>query len=93
MLTAKADSAHLDRMRAHYRRARARLDKLARDRALAMALALADPDLKSQGEAGHRATSTLDGDGTPAACIVSCSTTSVRRRNTLALDRQVVLMF
>ena len=32
MITAKADSGHLDRMRAHYRRARARLDKLARDR-------------------------------------------------------------
>jgi pyruvate dehydrogenase (quinone) len=32
LLTAKADSAHLDRMRVHYRRARARLDKLARDR-------------------------------------------------------------
>ena len=28
----KTDSAHLDRMTAHYRRARARLDKLARDR-------------------------------------------------------------
>ncbi|MEU7824271.1 ubiquinone-dependent pyruvate dehydrogenase [Catellatospora sp. NPDC049133] len=28
-LTAKADSAHLDRMTAHYRRARARLDRLA----------------------------------------------------------------
>ena len=32
MLTAKTDSSHLDRMTAHYRRARARLDKLARDR-------------------------------------------------------------
>jgi pyruvate dehydrogenase (quinone) len=32
LLRAKADSAHLDRMTAHYRRARARLDKLARDR-------------------------------------------------------------
>jgi pyruvate dehydrogenase (quinone) len=32
MLAPKNDSAHLDRMRAHYRRARARLDKLARDR-------------------------------------------------------------
>jgi pyruvate dehydrogenase (quinone) len=32
MLTAKTDSAHLNRMTAHYRRARARLDKLARDR-------------------------------------------------------------
>ena len=31
MITAKTDAAHLDRMRAHYRRARARLDKLARD--------------------------------------------------------------
>jgi pyruvate dehydrogenase (quinone) len=29
----KADSAHLDRMTAHYRRSRSRLDKLARDRA------------------------------------------------------------
>ena len=29
MITAKADSAHLDRIRAHYRRARARLDRLA----------------------------------------------------------------
>jgi pyruvate dehydrogenase (quinone) len=32
LLVAKDDSAHLDRMTAHYRRARARLDKLARDR-------------------------------------------------------------
>ena len=32
LITAKADTAHLDRMTAHYRRARARLDKLARDR-------------------------------------------------------------
>jgi pyruvate dehydrogenase (quinone) len=32
MLTAKTDAAHLNRMTAHYRRARARLDKLARDR-------------------------------------------------------------
>ena len=32
LLTAKTDSAHLNRMTAHYRRARARLDKLARDR-------------------------------------------------------------
>jgi len=32
ILTAKTDSAHLNRMRAHYRRARARLDKLSRDR-------------------------------------------------------------
>ena len=32
MITVKADSAHLERMTAHYRRARARLDKLARDR-------------------------------------------------------------
>jgi pyruvate dehydrogenase (quinone) len=32
LLRAKADSAHLDRMTAHYRRARARLDKLALDR-------------------------------------------------------------
>ncbi len=32
LVTAKADTAHLDRMTAHYRRARARLDKLARDR-------------------------------------------------------------
>jgi pyruvate dehydrogenase (quinone) len=32
LLTAKTDSAHLDTMTAHYRRARARLDKLARDR-------------------------------------------------------------
>jgi len=29
MITVKADAAHLDRMRAHYRRARARLDRLA----------------------------------------------------------------
>src|ERR1700689_3638056 len=29
LITAKADSAHLDRMTAHYRRARARLDRLA----------------------------------------------------------------
>jgi pyruvate dehydrogenase (quinone) len=33
LLDAQADSAHLDRMTAHYRRARSRLDKLARDRA------------------------------------------------------------
>ena len=33
LITAKTDSAHLDRMTAHYRRARARLDHLARDRA------------------------------------------------------------
>jgi pyruvate dehydrogenase (quinone) len=33
LLTPKDDSVHLDRMTAHYRRARARLDKLARDRA------------------------------------------------------------
>jgi pyruvate dehydrogenase (quinone) len=33
LLTPKDDSAHLDRMTAHYRRARSRLDKLARDRA------------------------------------------------------------
>jgi pyruvate dehydrogenase (quinone) len=33
LLEPKADSAHLDRMTKHYRRARARLDKLARDRA------------------------------------------------------------
>jgi len=32
MITAKQNAAHLDRMTAHYRRARARLDKLARDR-------------------------------------------------------------
>jgi len=32
MITAKTDSAHLDRMTAHYRRARARLDKLASER-------------------------------------------------------------
>ena len=32
LITAKADKTHLDRMTAHYRRARARLDKLARDR-------------------------------------------------------------
>ena len=32
MLTAKTDSAHLDTMTAHYRRARARLDKLAADK-------------------------------------------------------------
>ena len=32
LLAPKTDSAHLDRMTAHYRRARARLDKLARDR-------------------------------------------------------------
>jgi pyruvate dehydrogenase (quinone) len=32
MLAVKTDSSHLDRMTAHYRRARARLDKLARDR-------------------------------------------------------------
>jgi pyruvate dehydrogenase (quinone) len=32
LLAAKTDSAHLNRMTAHYRRARARLDKLARDR-------------------------------------------------------------
>jgi pyruvate dehydrogenase (quinone) len=32
MLTVNSDSTHLDRMTAHYRRARARLDKLARDR-------------------------------------------------------------
>jgi pyruvate dehydrogenase (quinone) len=33
LLEPKARSAHLDRMTAHYRRARSRLDKLARDRA------------------------------------------------------------
>jgi len=33
LITAKTDSAHLDRMTAHYRRARARLDRLAEDRA------------------------------------------------------------
>ena len=32
LIAAKRDSAHLDRMTAHYRRARARLDRLARDR-------------------------------------------------------------
>jgi pyruvate dehydrogenase (quinone) len=32
MITAKTDSAHLERMTAHYRRARARLDKLASER-------------------------------------------------------------
>jgi pyruvate dehydrogenase (quinone) len=32
LLAAKTDSSHLDRMTAHYRRARARLDKLARDK-------------------------------------------------------------
>ena len=32
LIAAKRDSAHLDRMTAHYRRARGRLDKLARDR-------------------------------------------------------------
>jgi len=32
LIAAKADTAHLDRMTAHYRRVRARLDKLARDR-------------------------------------------------------------
>src|SRR5580658_7269881 len=32
LLTSKSDSAHLDRMTKHYRRARGRLDKLARDR-------------------------------------------------------------
>jgi pyruvate dehydrogenase (quinone) len=33
LITAKTSSAHLDQMTAHYRRARARLDHLARDRA------------------------------------------------------------
>jgi pyruvate dehydrogenase (quinone) len=33
LIAVKADTTHLDRMTAHYRRARARLDKLARDRA------------------------------------------------------------
>ncbi len=33
LLAPKADSAHLDRMTKHYRRARSQLDKLARDRA------------------------------------------------------------
>jgi pyruvate dehydrogenase (quinone) len=33
LITAKTGSAHLDRMTAHYRRARARLDHLAKDRA------------------------------------------------------------
>ncbi len=33
LLAPKTDSAHLDRMTKHYRRARSRLDKLARDRA------------------------------------------------------------
>jgi pyruvate dehydrogenase (quinone) len=33
LITPKADTTHLDRMTRHYRRARARLDKLARDRA------------------------------------------------------------
>ena len=32
IITAKTDTGHLNRMTAHYRRARARLDKLARDR-------------------------------------------------------------
>ena len=32
LITAKTGSSHLDRMTAHYRRARARLDKLAKDR-------------------------------------------------------------
>jgi pyruvate dehydrogenase (quinone) len=32
LVTAKTDSSHLDRMTGHYRRARARLDKLARDK-------------------------------------------------------------
>src|ERR1700749_3731006 len=32
LLTAKTDATHLDRMTAHYRRARTRLDKLARDK-------------------------------------------------------------
>jgi pyruvate dehydrogenase (quinone) len=32
MIAVKTDSSHLDRMTAHYRRARARLDKLAKDR-------------------------------------------------------------
>jgi pyruvate dehydrogenase (quinone) len=32
VITAKTDSSHLDRMTAHYRRARGRLDKLAHDR-------------------------------------------------------------
>ena len=32
LIPVKTDTAHLDRMTAHYRRARARLDKLARDR-------------------------------------------------------------
>jgi pyruvate dehydrogenase (quinone) len=32
LLTSKGDSGHLDRMTAHYRRARARMDKLAQDR-------------------------------------------------------------
>jgi pyruvate dehydrogenase (quinone) len=32
LITAKDDSSHLDRMTAHYRRARAKLDKLTRDR-------------------------------------------------------------
>jgi pyruvate dehydrogenase (quinone) len=32
LITVEADTAHLDRMTAHYRRSRARLDKLARDR-------------------------------------------------------------
>jgi pyruvate dehydrogenase (quinone) len=38
LLEPKADSAHLHRMTAHYRRARSRLDKLARDRASASPL-------------------------------------------------------
>jgi pyruvate dehydrogenase (quinone) len=33
LITAKTDSAHLNRMTAHYRRARARLDRLAQERA------------------------------------------------------------
>jgi pyruvate dehydrogenase (quinone) len=38
LLTAKSDHGHLDRMTAHYRRARARLDRLAKDRASASPL-------------------------------------------------------
>ena len=38
LITHKTDSAHLDRMTAHYRRARERLDKLARDRRNGMPL-------------------------------------------------------
>lgn len=72
-ITPKTDSGHLDRMTAHYRRARSRLDQLAKDRrndsplqppyVAATIDRLAAPTRSSSPTSGPRAS------GRPATCI------------------------